>query len=99
MHDALFRNQGRVGPGRLSYRKLAEQIGLDGARFETEMSGPQVREKVTADIRLGQELGVRGTPTVFLNGRQLPVVGNERLWRHYLQLPRPVAESRPAGAP
>lgn len=96
MHDELFANQVRTGTARLAYRQLAEKCGLDGAKFEAEMNSPRVREKIAADVQLGRQLGVKATPIVFLNGRQLPAPLNERLWRHYLKYERVVPASRPA---
>ena len=36
------------------------------------MNDPAVRDAIARDIALGEELGVRGTPAVFLNGRRVP---------------------------
>ena len=36
------------------------------------MSSEQVAQRIFLDSRRGQSMGVRGTPTVFLNGREVP---------------------------
>jgi protein-disulfide isomerase len=36
------------------------------------MSGEPVAQRIFLDGKRGRSLGVRGTPTVFLNGRELP---------------------------
>jgi protein-disulfide isomerase len=55
-------------------RELADGIGLDRSDFEACMADPQVGERIAAAARLARELGVRGTPTWFVDG--FPVMGN-----------------------
>jgi len=43
--------------------------GLDLEQWEQTRQSPEVRLKVQDDVRLGLQLGIIGTPTVFLNGR------------------------------
>ena len=70
MHDLLFKNRKSLGTE--TYRELASQIGLDVNRFVLDMNGERVRAIVESDIRLAKELGVTGTPSMFLNGRRIP---------------------------
>ena len=67
MHDLLFRYGPRLEAG--LYAKLAAQIDLDGERLLADMDREVVRWVVAADVALAADLGVTGTPTVFLNGR------------------------------
>ena len=53
-------------------RTLAKQIGLDVERFKRDMAGEQVAQRVFLDGRRGRSLGVKGTPTLFINGREQP---------------------------
>ena len=47
--------------------ELAQEAGLDMARFERDFADPAVREEVLAEGRLGYDnCGVRGTPTLML---------------------------------
>ncbi len=69
LHDALFRNNGRLKAGDI--QGYAEKTGLDMEAFEACLSHPRSLEKIKADARYGSELGVKGTPTLFINGRQL----------------------------
>ncbi|UCG33466.1 MAG: DsbA family protein [Phycisphaerales bacterium] len=70
MHHALFRNSRRLGED--LYAELAAELGLDSERLLADMRDPSVRQAVAADIDLAAELGVTGTPAVFLNGRPVP---------------------------
>ena len=40
-------------------------------RFAADRNNPQLQQKIDADLREGQQIGVRGTPTIFINGRRL----------------------------
>lgn len=53
-------------------KALAEVAQISAADFDAQY--PKVIEAVRADVALGQRLGVRGTPTFFLNGILVPTV-------------------------
>jgi protein-disulfide isomerase len=69
MHDLLFANFNQLSEEKI--RSLAQQAGLDLARFDRDRSSPRLREEVQRDLELGQQAGVQGTPTIFLNGKLL----------------------------
>jgi predicted DsbA family dithiol-disulfide isomerase len=69
MHELLFEH--RKDLGRVSYRDLAVRIGLDADRFVEDMQSPAVHSIVDGDVVLARRLGVTGTPTMFLDGRQV----------------------------
>ena len=49
----------------------AEAAGLDRERLDACIAGPQALQRVKADYFLGVEMGVRGTPTFFVNGEKV----------------------------
>ena len=51
--------------------EIAAAIGLDVSKFKADRSSPQVRQKFGKDAKDAQDAGIRGTPTVFINGQQL----------------------------
>lgn len=67
MHDLVFDNQANLSEAQ--YVAYAEQLGLDVARFERDMASAAVEKRVEADTREAAKLGVRGTPSFFINGR------------------------------
>jgi protein-disulfide isomerase len=69
MHDKLFANQRALSPDKL--KQYAQEIGLDAAKFEKEMTSPEVQKQIDAEMKLAQEADVRGTPTLFLNGKRV----------------------------
>jgi protein-disulfide isomerase len=54
------------------FAQLAEDEGLDVGRFEGCVAGDWQDHRVRANIRLGQQVGVRGTPLFLVDGRSLP---------------------------
>jgi protein-disulfide isomerase len=69
MHDKIFANQRALSPDNL--KQYAQEIGLDVPRFEKDMASPEVQKQVDDDTKLAQEAQVRGTPTLFLNGKRV----------------------------
>lgn len=66
-HDALFAQE--LSPETLD--ALPAELGLDAAQFELCMRSPEQAQKLRRDIEQGISLDIRGTPTVYLNGRLL----------------------------
>jgi protein-disulfide isomerase len=69
LHDLLFENYNKLNPKKI--RELAEQLGLDMKQFDRDRNDPALLQMINADLQEGQNVGVRGTPTVFINGRLL----------------------------
>ena len=55
---------------RADMRAIAS-LNLNADQFQARMNAPQVLAQINADVRIGREVGVDGTPTVFVNGRLL----------------------------
>lgn len=68
-HQNEWKQQFDVRP---IFEGYAKQIGLDMARYQRDVSSYAVNQRVLQDSKRGQSLGVKGTPTVFLNGREVP---------------------------
>lgn len=75
MHDLLFEKQkewkdaANARPVFLSY---ARTLGLDTGKFTQDMDSAAINNRVMNSEAQGSARGVSGTPTVFLNGRELP---------------------------
>jgi protein-disulfide isomerase len=65
-HDRLFENIESVNDQKLL--DIAREIGLDMERFKKDLNDLKIVARINQDIRLGHYLGVRATPTVFING-------------------------------
>lgn len=67
-YDLLFDNQEKLARGDLE--RYAEQLEFDMAAFQAALDEGKYREAVQQDINDGRALGVRATPTVYINGTQ-----------------------------
>jgi protein-disulfide isomerase len=68
MHDALYGSQRDLS--RQHIFALAQEDGLDMKRFEQDIDSTEVRERVIRDMQDGEQAGVQGTPTLFVNGQR-----------------------------
>ncbi len=66
MSTQLFTNQGAFAPEQLRF--MANDIGLDMAKFETCLADPATKATVVAAAVSGDAAGVYGTPTLFVRG-------------------------------
>jgi protein-disulfide isomerase len=74
MHDMLYDNQKEWSDSmepRVQFDSYATRLGLDVQRFKADMERQDLADRVRNDLTRGNTLGVKGTPTVFLNGREL----------------------------
>ena len=74
MQDQLFTNQqawSNSSEARKIFEEYAQKIGLDAAKFQTDMLGMQTKSRVDADLERGRALAISGTPTVYINGNKL----------------------------
>ena len=69
MHDELFANYNKLNDAKI--RELAEKIGLDMNKFDADIANPALQQEINLDMQLGTQAGVRGTPAVYINGKQL----------------------------
>jgi protein-disulfide isomerase len=68
-HDELYKNYNRLSDQKI--REIALGLGFDQAEFERKMNDPRIAAQIKQDLRDGAQADVRGTPTVFINGRRL----------------------------
>ncbi|MFP4598957.1 MAG: DsbA family protein [Persicimonas sp.] len=70
MHDLLFEHRDKLGDeGTLI--GLAEELELDVDRFEADMKEDAFDKQIDADMQEADTLGVRGTPTFFIDGTRM----------------------------
>ena len=79
-HDGLLKLTMRgERPDPENIRRIAEELELDADRFGRCTEGREKRGLVLDDLEYGNSLGVRGTPSLFLDG-------NPVRWRDYPDL-------------
>ena len=69
MHDLLFENQSNLSVS--LYKQLARQIGLNTSEFNDCIDSAKYAPEVLDDFVDGQNEGVSGTPTFFINGEKI----------------------------
>jgi Na+:H+ antiporter, NhaA family len=88
MHDALYSHTAPLSD--TAALKVAEELGLDMARFRRDLDDPKLRKRIEEDVADGRKNGVTGTPTIFIDG-----VRYDGAWDFYSMLE---ALERPVGA-
>ena len=68
-HDLLFKDYSHLNEEKI--KEIAQQLKLNMEKFEKDRKDPQIMAMINRDIAEGNQVGVRGTPTVFINGRLL----------------------------
>jgi protein-disulfide isomerase len=75
MHDLIYEHQ-KDWHGAFDVRPIfegyAKTIGLDVAQFTRDNATEVVERRIFLDGKRAHSLGVQGTPTVFLNGKEVP---------------------------
>ncbi|MFL5343934.1 MAG: DsbA family protein [Hyalangium sp.] len=69
MHDKLFSNQTALD--RPSLEKYAQELGLNMDKFKAALDSNKFEDYISKDSAQGTQLGASGTPTFFVNGRQI----------------------------
>lgn len=68
MHDLLFENQRTLTDD--SYERFAGRIGLNLSKFKTDLKSPMIAGAISRDRKEGEQAGLTGTPTIYINGHQ-----------------------------
>lgn len=73
LYDVIYDNQDLISASNVYDKMLdyAAKAGLNGDTFKACLAGPQAATEVDKSIANGNQLEVRSTPTVFVNGRRL----------------------------
>jgi protein-disulfide isomerase len=75
MHDLLYSKQKEWKAStdiRSLVAKYASQLKLDPVPFGRCLMNPEIKRRIQRHDALAQQLGIRGTPTFFVNGRPVP---------------------------
>jgi len=67
-HDELFKNYNRLNEQKVE--NIVKQLSLDETKFNKDKTNRELINHIQQDYKEGIKIGVRGTPTVFINGKQ-----------------------------
>src|SRR5882672_2507744 len=75
MHDRLYETQDlwvEATDARQRFVGYARDLRLNVEKFERDLDGEQTAQRVAVDYRRGQSIEINTTPTIFINGREVP---------------------------
>jgi len=68
-HDLLFKHYKKLSDQKV--KEIVTELAMDEAAFEVKLKDPQINQHIRRDLMDGVGADVRGTPTIFINGRVL----------------------------
>ena len=68
-HKKLFESISSLNDAKV--QEIATQLGLDMDKFNKDLKDQALQNIITRDLQEGSAAGVRGTPTIFVNGKPL----------------------------
>jgi predicted DsbA family dithiol-disulfide isomerase len=75
MHDLIYDRQNAWKEQfdvRPIFEGYAKEIGIDVERYKRDVGSDLVAQRIFQDGKRAHSMGVKGTPTVFMNGREVP---------------------------
>jgi protein-disulfide isomerase len=69
LHDKMYENNTALT--RADIEKYAGEVGLDVAKLKKGWDDPKIKEEVAQDQKVANAVGATGTPTFFINGREI----------------------------
>jgi protein-disulfide isomerase len=92
-HDVLLASQGPLAFMEQNLKRYAKELRLDGVAFNQCLDSGKYAQKVEAETGVGTMLGLRGTPSFFINGRLLVGAHPYEIFRVLIQEELKKAES------
>jgi protein-disulfide isomerase len=74
LHDWMYVQQDKWSQApnaRQMFLQQAQNLGLNVEKFRQDMNSAEVKQRIILDYNRGVSLGVTGTPTLFINGKQV----------------------------
>jgi protein-disulfide isomerase len=97
MEHLLFERQEHLEDADLE--RYARMLKLDVANWRADMDSPAVKNRVARDHKLGEDMKLKGTPTIYVNGRELDIEQDESLEeRVSVELGEPAVSTPPFDA-
>lgn len=76
MNKLLYESQSQwssASNAPLIFNQYAQQLGLNLTKFKSDYNSIKVNDLINADMAEGNKLSIQGTPTFFLDGKQIQV--------------------------
>ena len=75
MHDILYENRDTWTTAKdiqPVFEGYAERLGLDMNKFKQDQKSELVQKRITLDRYRGRAMKLKSTPTLYLNGQEIP---------------------------
>jgi protein-disulfide isomerase len=69
LHDKMYENNTALT--RADIEKYAGEVGLNTSKFKKDWDDPKIKAEVEQDQKAANAAGANGTPTFFINGREV----------------------------
>jgi predicted DsbA family dithiol-disulfide isomerase len=66
-HEKLFENYNVLNDEKIN--EIARGLGLDMEKLAQDMNSPAIQNLVARDANEGRRIGIRGIPTILINGK------------------------------
>jgi len=68
-HDELFKNYRYLNDKRLD--DIGKELNLNMTKFNQDRQDSSLLKQIDRDLKEGRDIGVRGVPALFINGRRI----------------------------
>jgi len=69
IHEKLYANQKDLSDAKVE--AIAQELGLNMEQFNQDLKDPAIGSLIERDMNNARQANVRGTPTIFVNGKVL----------------------------
>jgi len=69
IHEKLYASQRELSDNKVE--AIAQELGLNMEQFNRDLKDPDIGLLIDRDVNNGRQANVRGTPTIFVNGKVL----------------------------
>lgn len=100
MHDTLYQasnwqDWSESNDATKFFETYASQLGLNSAQYKKDFASSKVNDLINADMAAGNKLGITGTPTFFVDGKQVTINNTPDAFKKVLDAA--IAKKSPAG--
>ena len=68
-HSKIFEHYKSLNDAKID--EIATSLNLDMEKFKADQKSPEIQALIARDIENGRAIGVRGTPSIFINGKRV----------------------------
>lgn len=89
MHDLLYETSNWQAWSEATdptpfFKQYAGELNLNTAKFSTDFASSKVNDLINADMAEGNKLGITGTPTFFVDGKQTQIANDPSAFQKVL---------------